>query len=74
MVAVAGLLSVPATAAGQVPLEKVLCRSGADISRAGRIDLTVFAPGGSVATYYERIGRGGCGWARGCSWATTWPG
>ena len=51
MVAVAGLLFAP-TATGQAPPEKVF--TGADISRAGRIDLTVFAPGGSVATYYER--------------------
>ena len=53
MVAFAGLLLVPGAAA-QTPPEQVL--TGADISRAGRIDLTVFAPGGSVATYYERIG------------------
>lgn len=30
--------------------------TGADISRAGRVDLTSFAPDHSVVTYYERVG------------------
>lgn len=49
-----GVLAVPAPAHAQVPALGVF--TGADITRAGNVDLNVFAPDGSVAVYYERIG------------------
>lgn len=47
-----GVLGGPAAA--QAPAVGVF--TGADVSRAGNVDLTVFAPDGSTAVYYERIG------------------